>query len=100
MNSETERPTPPRRFNKRRKETSVTPAIGDRISAGLISTSRILKVLISGILATDYGFFGFLLSSFSSPLAATGAAIFKRGSTPARYEAVTLINASLRRVCR
>jgi hypothetical protein len=49
MNSETDRPTPPRRFNKRRKETSVTPAIGESISGGLISMSRILNGLISVI---------------------------------------------------
>jgi hypothetical protein len=49
MNSDTERPTPPRRFNKRRNDTSVTPAIGDSINGGLISMSRILKGLISGI---------------------------------------------------
>jgi hypothetical protein len=49
MNSETDSPTPPRRFNKRRKETSVTPAIGDSTSGGLISISRILNGLISVI---------------------------------------------------
>src|SRR4029079_5960999 len=46
MNSEKDSPTPPRRFNRRRKETSVTPAIGDSTNGGLISMSRILKVLI------------------------------------------------------
>src|SRR5688500_20264099 len=49
MNSETDKPTPPRRFNKRRNDTSVTPAIGDSTNGGLISTSRILNGLISGI---------------------------------------------------
>jgi hypothetical protein len=49
MNSETDSPTPPRRFNRRRKETSVTPAIGESTSGGLISTSLILKGLISVI---------------------------------------------------
>jgi hypothetical protein len=43
MNSDTDSPTPPRRFNKRRNDTSVTPAIGERINGGLISMSRILK---------------------------------------------------------
>src|SRR6266550_1779241 len=52
MNSETVRPTPPRRFIKRRKDTSVTPAIGERISGGLITTSRILKAVICFILGT------------------------------------------------
>src|SRR5216684_581230 len=46
MNSETVSPMPPRRFSKRRKETSVTPAIGERISGGLISISRILNGLM------------------------------------------------------
>src|SRR5262245_15014699 len=45
MNSDTVRPTPPRRFNRRRKEISVTPAMGDSTSGGLISISRILKGL-------------------------------------------------------
>src|SRR5438445_3424066 len=43
MNSETVRPMPPRRLSKRRNEMSVTPAIGERIKGGLISTSRILN---------------------------------------------------------
>src|SRR5436305_3422956 len=47
INSETVRPTPPRCFSKRRKEISVTPAIGERISGGSISIFRILKGLIS-----------------------------------------------------
>src|SRR5437660_3354298 len=47
MNSETVRPTPPRCFSKRRKEISVTPAIGESTSGGLISISRILNALIS-----------------------------------------------------
>src|SRR5690349_3029405 len=114
MNSETDRPTPPRRFNKRRKETSVTPAIGDSTSGGLISISRILKGLISVIrwichkkherLKTSriyfcaflchkfsnatpaYGFFDFLSSflSLSLLLAAAGDWIFRSGSTLAR----------------
>src|SRR5205085_7950463 len=41
----TERPTPPRRLSRRRKETSVTPAIGERINGGFISRFRILKGL-------------------------------------------------------
>src|SRR5688572_32766230 len=49
MNSETDKPTPPRRFNSRRNDTSVTPAIGESTRGGLISTSRILNGLISGI---------------------------------------------------
>src|SRR2546429_7017327 len=47
MNSETVRPMPPRCFSKRRKEISVTPAIGESTSGGLISISRILNGLIS-----------------------------------------------------
>src|SRR4030095_16693810 len=49
MNSETVSPIPPRAFNSRRKEISVTPAIGESTSGGLISMSRILKGLISFI---------------------------------------------------
>src|SRR3954465_13531958 len=47
MNSETVKPNPPRVFNKRRNEISVTPAIGESTSGGLISISRILNGLIS-----------------------------------------------------
>src|SRR5580765_1501615 len=47
MNSDTVNPIPPRVFNKRRNEISVTPAIGESTSGGLISISRILKGLIS-----------------------------------------------------
>src|ERR1044071_6328464 len=47
MNSETVRPMPPHCFSKRRNEISVTPAIGESTSGGLISMSRILKGLIS-----------------------------------------------------
>jgi hypothetical protein len=43
MNSETVSPMPPRRFKSARNGTSVTPAIGDSTSGGLIRTSRILK---------------------------------------------------------
>ena len=50
MNSETERPTPPRRFSRRRNETSVTPAIGERTNGGLISILRILKAGIMFLL--------------------------------------------------
>src|SRR5687767_8794390 len=46
MNSETVSPMPPRRLRSARKGTSVTPAIGERTSGGLISTSRILKGLV------------------------------------------------------
>src|SRR5215210_6921079 len=46
MNSETVRPTPPRRFKSARNGTSVTPAIGESTSGGLISTSLILKGLL------------------------------------------------------
>src|SRR4030095_11331858 len=46
MNSETVSPIPPRAFNSRRKEISVTPAIGESTSGGLISMLRILKDLI------------------------------------------------------
>src|SRR5688500_6011097 len=49
MNSDTVRPMPPRCFSRRRKETSVTPAIGESTNGGLISMSRILKGLISFI---------------------------------------------------
>src|SRR5205085_4538321 len=45
MNSETVSPMPPRRFNRQRNGTSVTPAIGDRTSGGLISICRILNGL-------------------------------------------------------
>src|ERR1700741_1445944 len=47
MNSETVRPIPPRVFSSRRNEISVTPAIGESTSGGLISMSRILKGLSS-----------------------------------------------------
>src|SRR5437762_8075331 len=47
MNSETLRPMPPRCFSRRRNEISVTPAIGESTSGGLISISRILNGLIS-----------------------------------------------------
>src|SRR5204862_4122535 len=50
MNSETLRPTPPRRFSSRRNETSVTPAIGERINGGLISIFRILNGLTSVVI--------------------------------------------------
>src|SRR4030095_6670848 len=43
MNSETVSPIPPRCFNRRRNEISVTPAIGESTSGGLISMSRILN---------------------------------------------------------
>src|SRR5207249_10940852 len=49
MNSETVRPIPPRCFSRRRNEISVTPAIGESTSGGLISMSRILNGLISVI---------------------------------------------------
>src|SRR5205085_4242492 len=45
MNSETVKPMPPRRFNNARNGTSVTPAIGESTSGGLISMSRILNGL-------------------------------------------------------
>jgi hypothetical protein len=48
MNSETVKPTPPRRFSKPRTATSVTPAIGDSTSGGLISTFLILKGFVMG----------------------------------------------------
>src|SRR6266403_3133159 len=37
---------PPRCFNRRRNEISVTPAMGESTSGGLISISRILNGLI------------------------------------------------------
>jgi hypothetical protein len=46
MNSETVSPMPPRRLSSARNGTSVTPAIGDSTSGGLISTSLILKGFI------------------------------------------------------
>jgi hypothetical protein len=48
MNSDTEADsTAP--LQQATNDTSVTPAIGDSINGGLISMSRILKGLISGI---------------------------------------------------
>ena len=44
MNSETDKPTPPRRLIRRRNETSVTPAIGERTKGGLISMMKALAV--------------------------------------------------------
>src|SRR6185295_14695875 len=64
MNSETDRPTPPRLFNRRRNETSVTPAIGERTNGGSISMSRIRKGLISATDEHELGFLRLLLLVF------------------------------------
>src|ERR1044072_4681110 len=72
MNSDTDNPTRPPRLRSRRNDTSVTPAIGDKISGGLISTSRILKGLVK------LRFFVFLVVALLGSLGSRGLFEFQQ----------------------